>query len=209
MPFSGRYSTVNNRKSLGHRPVDPRLSRRVSQGHPAGVPGIFLKFMCPFLSWSIEFNPNNSRTAWNIWQKANQTSRQLTDNCPTSRWFPFEFCSCSTPLLETPTSCSLHSESRTKIACHRGVARMLSCNPSSPGHPSPVPPFILLCLEGEGEEAGLMGLCSGSHAYVQILSALTAKRKPPVRASFSQLLADFSRIFADFSHRKAWVLSQN
>ena len=34
-----------DRKSLGHRPVDPCLSRRVSQGHPAGVPGLFLKFM--------------------------------------------------------------------------------------------------------------------------------------------------------------------
>ena len=33
-----------------HRPADPCLSRRVSQGHPAGVPGIFLDFMCPFLS---------------------------------------------------------------------------------------------------------------------------------------------------------------
>ena len=42
MPFSVRFSIVNNRKSPGHRPVDPCLSRRVSQGHPAGVPGIFL-----------------------------------------------------------------------------------------------------------------------------------------------------------------------
>ena len=50
MPFSVRLSIANNRKSPGHRPVDPCLSRRVSQGHPAGVPGIFLKFMCPFLS---------------------------------------------------------------------------------------------------------------------------------------------------------------
>ena len=32
------------------RPVDPCLSRQVSQGHPAGVPGISLQFMCPFLS---------------------------------------------------------------------------------------------------------------------------------------------------------------
>ena len=36
-----------NRKSLGHQLVDPCLSRQVSQGHPAGVPRIFLKFMCP------------------------------------------------------------------------------------------------------------------------------------------------------------------
>ena len=50
MAFSVRFYIAINRKSLGHRPVDPRLSRRVSQGHPAGVPGIFLKFMCPFLS---------------------------------------------------------------------------------------------------------------------------------------------------------------
>ena len=48
MRFSVRFSLVNNSKSLGHRPVDPCLSRRVSQGHPAGVPGISLKFMCPF-----------------------------------------------------------------------------------------------------------------------------------------------------------------
>ena len=41
---------IPNRKSLGHRPVDPCLSRRVAQGHPAGVPGIFLELMCPFLS---------------------------------------------------------------------------------------------------------------------------------------------------------------
>ena len=53
MPFSVRFSIVNNRKPLGHRPVDPCLSRRVSQGHPAGVPGIFLKFMCPFVSWNF------------------------------------------------------------------------------------------------------------------------------------------------------------
>ena len=52
-PFSVNFSTVNNRKSLGHRPVDPCLSRRVSLGHPAGVPAILLKFMCPFLSWKI------------------------------------------------------------------------------------------------------------------------------------------------------------
>ena len=39
---NGSSSIVNNRKFLGHRPVDPCLSRRVSQGHPAGVPGSFL-----------------------------------------------------------------------------------------------------------------------------------------------------------------------
>ena len=44
---SVRFSIVNNRKCLGHRPVDPCLSRRVSQGHPAGVPGFFLS-LCAF-----------------------------------------------------------------------------------------------------------------------------------------------------------------
>ena len=48
MPFSGRFSIVDNRKFLGHRPVDPRLSRRVSQGHAAGVPGIFLSLCALF-----------------------------------------------------------------------------------------------------------------------------------------------------------------
>ena len=55
MPFSVRLSIRNNRKCLGHRPVDPCLSRWVSQKHPAGVPGIFLKFMCPSLSWTARF----------------------------------------------------------------------------------------------------------------------------------------------------------
>ena len=31
---------------LGHRPVGPCLSRRVSLEHPAGVPGIFLLSLC-------------------------------------------------------------------------------------------------------------------------------------------------------------------
>ena len=42
------FSIAINRKSLGHRPADPRLSRRVSQGHPAGVPGIFLSLCALF-----------------------------------------------------------------------------------------------------------------------------------------------------------------
>ena len=46
MPFS--VCVANDRKSLGHRPVDPCLSRRVSQGHPAGVPGIFLSLCALF-----------------------------------------------------------------------------------------------------------------------------------------------------------------
>ena len=45
--FSVRFSIVNNRKCLGHRPVDPYLSRRVSQGHPTGVPRIFF-ILCAF-----------------------------------------------------------------------------------------------------------------------------------------------------------------
>ena len=48
VPFSVRFSIVNNRKSPGHRPVDPCLSRRVSPGHPAGVPGIFLSLCALF-----------------------------------------------------------------------------------------------------------------------------------------------------------------
>ena len=48
MPFFVRFSIVNNRKPLGHRPVDPCLSRRESQGHPAGVPGIFLSLCALF-----------------------------------------------------------------------------------------------------------------------------------------------------------------
>ena len=35
-PFC-QFSILNNRKSLGHWPVDPCLSCRVSQGHPAGT----------------------------------------------------------------------------------------------------------------------------------------------------------------------------
>ena len=46
MAFSVRFSIVINRKSLGHRMVDPLLSH----GHPAGVSGIFLKLMCRLLS---------------------------------------------------------------------------------------------------------------------------------------------------------------
>ena len=42
MPFFVSFYILNNRKSLWHRPVDPCLSRRVCQGHPAGVPAISL-----------------------------------------------------------------------------------------------------------------------------------------------------------------------
>ena len=50
MPFSLSFSKANNRKSVGHRPVDPILSRRVFSGHPGWSPRDFLKFMCPLLS---------------------------------------------------------------------------------------------------------------------------------------------------------------
>ena len=56
-PLDGRavrFSKANDRKSLGHWPVDPCLSCRVCQEHPAGVPGNFIKFMCLFLSLSKE-----------------------------------------------------------------------------------------------------------------------------------------------------------
>ena len=43
LPISVSVSQVNNRKSLGHRPVEPCLSCHVSQEHPASV-GIFLSF---------------------------------------------------------------------------------------------------------------------------------------------------------------------
>ena len=48
MPFFVRFSRVNNRKPLGHRPVDPCLSHRESQVHPVGVPGIFLSLCALF-----------------------------------------------------------------------------------------------------------------------------------------------------------------
>ena len=48
--FCPLFSIVNNRKSPGHRPVDPCLSRWVSPGTPGRCPVNFLKFMCPFLS---------------------------------------------------------------------------------------------------------------------------------------------------------------
>ena len=33
---------------MGYRPVDPYLSRRVSQEHPAGVPGVFSQAYATF-----------------------------------------------------------------------------------------------------------------------------------------------------------------
>ena len=45
------FYSKQQKKSLGHRPVDPCLSHRVPQGHPAGVPTIFLNSMCLSLSW--------------------------------------------------------------------------------------------------------------------------------------------------------------
>ena len=59
-PFLSVFSIVNNRKSPGHRPVDPSLSRRVSQGHPAGVLGIFLSLCALFFPDSTPFYLGNS-----------------------------------------------------------------------------------------------------------------------------------------------------
>ena len=55
LPFSVNFPIVNNRKFLGHRPVDPCLSRRVSLGHPAGVPAIFLSLYAFF--YFLSFRP--------------------------------------------------------------------------------------------------------------------------------------------------------
>ena len=66
MAFSVRFSIANSRKSLGHRPVNPCLSRRVSQGHPADVPGVSLKFMRPFLSLekSVKVKKGRQKGDW-------------------------------------------------------------------------------------------------------------------------------------------------
>ena len=62
---------VNNMIPPGHRPVDPCLSRRVSQGHLAGVLGIFLSYVpFPFLNSSA--TPSGDSRPW---------------------WPPFTFCS--------------------------------------------------------------------------------------------------------------------
>ena len=63
MPFSVRFSILHNKKSLGHGPVDPCLSRRVSQGHPAGVPGIFLSLCALFFP---EIQGNLQEILWNL-----------------------------------------------------------------------------------------------------------------------------------------------
>ena len=55
-PLDGRVSwdTRTIQQEIPGTPAGrPRLSRRVFQGHPAGVPRILLKFMCPFLSWGL------------------------------------------------------------------------------------------------------------------------------------------------------------
>ena len=43
-----------NIKSLGHRPVDPCLSRPVSWEHPAGIPMNFLQCIRLFFADSVE-----------------------------------------------------------------------------------------------------------------------------------------------------------
>ena len=47
-----QFSIVSNRRSPGHRPVDPCLSRWVPET-PGRCPGISLKFMCSFLPEKI------------------------------------------------------------------------------------------------------------------------------------------------------------
>ena len=53
------FSFANCRKSLGHRQVGPCLSRRVSQGHQAGVPPRIFLILCAcffsgdFLPWNM------------------------------------------------------------------------------------------------------------------------------------------------------------
>ena len=67
-PFLSVLSIANNRKSLGQQLVDPYLSRRVSQGHPAGVRGFLLSlraFLFPELlvqlSGEVQFR---CKTSW-------------------------------------------------------------------------------------------------------------------------------------------------
>ena len=55
MPLSVNLSRVINSKPLAHRQVDFCLSRRMFQGHPAGVPGIFLELTCPSFSLSAQW----------------------------------------------------------------------------------------------------------------------------------------------------------
>ena len=63
------FSIKNNRTSLGHRPVDPCLSRQVSQGHPAVV---YVPFSLLKNLWKMDFSEKTPfpkdpffRTHWN------------------------------------------------------------------------------------------------------------------------------------------------
>ena len=105
-PFLSVFSIVNNKKSLGHRPVDPCLSRRVSQGHPAGVPGIFLEFMCPLLSW---LNRVASMRLRNLGGGIPEPGSKNSMACRCMHW------GASLPRQGTPSSCRpalLHSSVR-------------------------------------------------------------------------------------------------
>ena len=50
--FFVSFSIAKNKDLPGHRPVDPCLSRRVSEGTPGQCPENFLKFTCLFLSFN-------------------------------------------------------------------------------------------------------------------------------------------------------------
>ena len=70
-PFlSGFYRQEKERKALGHQPVDPCLSRWVSQGHPAGLEGIFFS-LCAF------FFPENC----NVWNNRPQVMPVMRFYC--------------------------------------------------------------------------------------------------------------------------------
>ena len=66
LPFSLSFCKVDNRKSLGHRPVDPCLSRRVSQGQPAGVPRILLILRACYFPELINPEQNKTVTLWTV-----------------------------------------------------------------------------------------------------------------------------------------------
>ena len=66
---------INNRKSLGHRPVDLCLPRRVSQEHRAGVPGIFLFKSMSFSNCAA--SPGQGRALYGPMPVKTETFREL------------------------------------------------------------------------------------------------------------------------------------
>ena len=63
MAFFVHFSIANDRKFLGHRPVDPCLFCRVSQGHPVGVPGVFLSLCALFFpDFRKKFRKHSGKT---------------------------------------------------------------------------------------------------------------------------------------------------